>query len=79
MIGKTWRTEQLCYVATGINRLILSKECRQKLRMIPGSFPVVGASFQPGSYVTEIDAPVLTDNESFNLTPNKLKLKNLVR
>ena len=42
------KTKQLCYVAKGIEHLLLSKEACQALGMIPMDFPKVG-SYGSGS------------------------------
>ena len=42
--GKTWETNQLCYVAEGVEKLLLSKEACVKLGILPESFPSVGGA-----------------------------------
>ena len=41
--GKLWKTNQLCYVAQGVDQFLLSREACQQLGMLPSSFPEVGA------------------------------------
>ena len=43
--GNSWKTEQLCYVATGIEQLLLSRDACEKLGMIPTTFPKIGGYF----------------------------------
>ena len=41
--GKLWKTSQLCYVAQGVDQLLLSREACQQLGIITSTFPEVGA------------------------------------
>ena len=41
--GKTWETNQLCYVADKVGKLLLSKEGLVKLGIISKTFPAVGS------------------------------------
>ena len=43
--GKKWSTKQLCYVAKGVNRLMLSKQACVQLGIVNSSFPA--ATTQP--------------------------------
>ena len=40
--GIVWETHQICYVAEGLNQMLLSKQACEELGMISPSFPVVG-------------------------------------
>ena len=42
--GVQYDTRQLCYVCTGVNELLLSREACVKLGMIDSSFPAVGCA-----------------------------------
>ena len=42
-LGKVVTTKQLCYVATGVYKMILSREACVKLGMISPKFPDVGS------------------------------------
>ena len=65
--GKTWETNQLCYVAKGVGKLLLSKEALVKLGIINKSFPAVGSSEIGNPVVSEV---VDTQNdEMFDLEP----------
>ena len=54
----SWQTNQLCYVARGVKKLILSKETCTKLGMLSISFPAVGCKndvdFDPSLSVPEL-------------------------
>ena len=41
--GKRWGTHQLCYVAEGLDQLLLSRESCQSLGIIGKDFPAVGS------------------------------------
>ena len=43
--GKRWSTKQLCYVAEGVTRLMLSKEACVQLGIVNSSFPSVGSCY----------------------------------
>ena len=60
--GKKWSTKQLCYVAEGITRLMLSKEACVQLGIINSSFPSVGSCYTAS-------ASAVTDSEEFDLVP----------
>ena len=60
--GKKWSTKQLCYVAEGVTRLMLSKEACVQLGIINSSFPSVGSSYTD-------TASAVTDSEEFDLVP----------
>ena len=40
---KVWKTTQLCYVARGVDRMILSKEACRDLGLVTKNFPSVGS------------------------------------
>merc|ERR1712082_36793 len=41
-LGKEWGTHQVCYVAEGLNQILLSRQACEQLGMISPSFPTVG-------------------------------------
>ena len=43
-LGKVYETKQLCYVAEGVDRMLLSREACGKLGMINEKFPAVGSA-----------------------------------
>ena len=74
----SWQTNQLCYVARGVKKLILSKETCTKLGMLSISFPAVGCKNDVDVGATSnslLDAAVLeifdsgVSIEQFDLTP----------
>ena len=69
--GIVWETHQICYVAEGLNQMLLSKQACEELGMISPSFPAVGChstNNQVTVKVGEIDATELIQSE-FDLTP----------
>ena len=60
--GKKWSTKQLCYVAEGVTRLMLSKEACVQLGIINSCFPSVGSCYTAS-------AAAVTDSEEFDLVP----------
>ena len=65
--GKIWETNQLCYVAEKVGKLLLSKEALVKLGIISEKFPMVGSSHDSHPVVAEVtDTP---NNEQFDLEP----------
>ena len=65
--GKLYETHQLCYVAEGVEKLLLSKEACVKLGILPKSFPSVGGAVDQRPVVGEIsDGP---NADQFDLEP----------
>ena len=65
--GKLWETNQLCYVAEGVEKLLLSKEACVKLGILPKSFPSVGSAIDQRPVVSEVsDGP---NTDQFDLEP----------
>ena len=60
--GKKWSTKQLCYVAEGVTRLMLSKDACVQLGIINSSFPSVGSCYT-------VSASAVTNSEEFDLVP----------
>ena len=53
--GKTWGTHQLCYVAEGLDQLLLSREACQTLGVIGTDFPTIGSHQKtPQTSINEI-------------------------
>ena len=44
--GKKWSTKQLCYVAEGVTRLMLSKQACVQLGIVNSSFPSIGSCYK---------------------------------
>ena len=65
--GKLWETNQLCYVAEGVEKLLLSKEACVKLAILPKSFPSVGSAVEGKPIVGEVSDGPSTDQ--FELEP----------
>ena len=65
--GKMWETNQLCYVAEGVEKLLLSKEACMKLGIISKSFPAVGSTAQQDPVVAEVGN--VPDTDQFDLEP----------
>ena len=71
-----FKTKQLCYVAKGIEHLLLSKEACQALGMIPMDFPKVG-SYGSGSTSANVlgtlggqeGDPVILPEVGLDITP----------
>ena len=61
--GKKWSTKQLCYVAEGVNRLMLSKQACVQLGIVNSNFPSVGSCHNTAS------ALAVSDSEEFDLVP----------
>ena len=55
--GKLWETNQLCYVAEGVQKLLLSKEACIKLGIISNNFPAVGSATDHKPVVAEVTEP----------------------
>ena len=65
--GKLWETSQLCYVAEGVEKLLLSKEACVKLGILNKSFPSVGSAVTDKPVVAEVmDGP---NADQFDLEP----------
>ena len=41
-LGKVFQTKEICYVAEGVNKMLLSRESCEKLGMISNRFPSIG-------------------------------------
>jgi len=61
--NKKWCTRQLCYVAEGVTKLMLSKEACVQLGIIRNNFPAVGDC----ALAAQTDA--ITATEQFDLIP----------
>ena len=69
--GKVWGTHQICYVAEGLNHMLLSRQACEDLGMISSSFPTVGChsnNYHKTVQVGEIDAAEMIQSE-FDLIP----------
>ena len=74
--GDLFRTKQLCYVAKGVEHLLLSKEACQALGIIPSDFPRVG-SYGPestsanilGAQTSQEGDPVILPEVGLDITP----------
>ena len=72
---KLWKTNQLCYVAKGVDQFLLSREACQQLGMLPSSFPEVGAyevqlGEQDNDMITREDnADMLVPDFKLDITP----------
>ena len=65
--GRLWETNQLCYVAEGVEKLLLSKEACIKLGILNKTFPSVGSAVTDTPVVAEvIDGP---NADQFDLEP----------
>ena len=73
-LGKVYQTKEICYVAEGVGKMLLSREAYEKLGMINKKFPAVGSADSdesrsvPVSNVTQNPAAALND-EHFDLEP----------
>ena len=65
--GKQYETNQLCYVADKVGKLLLSKEALIKLGIISKTFPEVGGSIYQDPVVAEVQESINT--EQFDLEP----------
>ena len=65
--GKLWETNQLCYVAEGVEKLLLSKEACIKLFILAKSFPSVGGAVDNKPVVAEVMDGLNADQ--FDLEP----------
>ena len=70
-LGKVYQTKQLCYVAEGVDKLLLSKEACQKLGMISSKFPEVGAADIEGEAIpiNTVNPAEIINDEQFDLEP----------
>ena len=68
---KLWETNQLCYVAEKVGKMLLSKEALIKLGIISQSFPQVGSYNDSSPVVAEVGDthPDTPNNEQFDLEP----------
>ena len=48
-LGKVYSTKQLCYVAEGVDKMLLSREACETLGIISKKFPEIGSSDVAGS------------------------------
>ena len=65
--GKHWETNQLCYVAKGVEKLLLSKEACIKLGILSKSFPAVGSAVESKTNIAEVSDGI--NIEQFDLEP----------
>ena len=69
--GKVFQTKQLCYVADGVDKMLLSRGACEKLGIINSKFPAVGAAGNepiPVNNVSHTPGGTLND-EHFDLEP----------
>ena len=71
-LGKVFQTKEICYVAEGVNKMLLSRESCEKLGMISNRFPSIGENDNsisaPISQVTHKHSDIAND-EQFDLEP----------
>ena len=65
--GKLYETNQLCYVAEGVEKLLFSKEACVKRGILAKPFPAVGDAVENSSVVAEVSDEINTDQ--FDLEP----------
>ena len=65
--GKLWETKLLCYVAEGVQKLLLSREACVKLGILSKSFPTIGSAAEVESVVAEVSDGLNADQ--FELEP----------
>ena len=65
--GKLWETKQLCYVAEGVQKLLLSREACVKLGILSKSFPAIGSASEVEPVVAEVSDCLNADQ--FDLEP----------
>ena len=61
-----WKTNQLCYVAEKVGKLLLSKEALLRLGIINKSFPAVGSAETSAPVVSEVTEQ---NTDQFDLEP----------
>ena len=70
--GKVWGTHQICYVAEGLDRMLLSRQACEELGMISSSFPTVGCHSTDNrttAQVGEVEAADILPQSEFDLIP----------
>ena len=65
-LGKVFLTKQLCYVAEGVDKMLLSREACEKLGIISINFPNIGSAVDDRSrtkvaLVTQYPSEVLSE------------------
>ena len=65
--GQLWTTRQLCYVAEGVDKVLLSREACSQLGMLSDSFPAVGCAAMTAD--KEMKTEVLTASAEYDLVP----------